>query len=183
MTILSFDLQLRPWHSSLKVPEEMFQMELLPVLLKENNCAKLFWNPIINVKVMAQTSSIYAYIHFMIWPSRLTLTFNIPEHMFQMALLLVKENNSYCAKLFRNPSRHVHVLAWTDLAQFYNHFIAFDIQVWPWPSTSLNNVSNSTTTSQGEQLWQIIFKSMHESTKLWPWQSQFMTINFHNLNF
>ena len=36
-------------------------------LLKENTCAKLFWNPCINVEVMAQTSSIYN--HFMIWPT------------------------------------------------------------------------------------------------------------------
>ena len=75
-------------------PEQMFQMVLL--LLKENNCAKLFWNLYINVEVMARTSSIYD--NFIICPSSVTLTFNLPEEMFQMALLPFKENN--CAKLF-----------------------------------------------------------------------------------
>ena len=42
------------------------------------------------------TSSIYD--HFIIGPSSVTLTFNLPENMIQMALLLFKENN--CAKLF-----------------------------------------------------------------------------------
>ena len=43
-----------------------------------------------------------------------------------------------------------------------------NIQVWPWPSTYLNNVSN-------EQLCQIILKSMHkcrsydpDTLNLWP---------------
>ena len=71
----------------------MFQMALL--LLQENNC-QIISKSIINVKGMAWTSSIYD--HFIIWPSRVTLTFNLPEQMFQMALLLLKENN--CAKLF-----------------------------------------------------------------------------------
>ena len=66
MTILLSDLQLWPWPST-------FQM---------NSCAKLFWNPSINVKVMALTSSIYD--HFIIWPSSVTLTFNLPQQLFQM---------------------------------------------------------------------------------------------------
>ena len=83
------------WPSSVtltfNLPE---QMALL--LLNENNCAKLFWNPRINVQVTARTSSIYD--HFMIRPSSVTLTLNYPEQMFQMALLLIKENN--CAQFF-----------------------------------------------------------------------------------
>ena len=56
---------------------------------------------------MARTSSICK--HFIIWPSR--VTFNLPDQMFQMAFLLLKENN--CAKLFWNPSTNVQVMAWT----------------------------------------------------------------------
>ena len=41
---------------------QMFKMAFL--LLKENTCAKLFLNPLINVEVMALTSSIYN--HFII---------------------------------------------------------------------------------------------------------------------
>ena len=39
--------------------------------------------------------------------------------------------------------------------------LSFDLQVWPWPST-YPNVSNGTTTPHGEQLCQIILKSMHK---------------------
>ena len=49
-----------------------------------NNCAKLFWKPSINVEFMALTRSIYD--HFNIWPSSVTLTFNLAEQIFQMAL-------------------------------------------------------------------------------------------------
>ena len=101
------------WPSSVtltfNLPEQMFQMALL--LLKDNNWAKLFWNPLINVQVMAQTSSVYD--NFIIWPSIVTLTFNLPKQMFQKALLLLKDNN--CAILFWNPCINVHVMARTNL--------------------------------------------------------------------
>ena len=87
MTILSFDLQAWPWPSTYL--KKMFQMALL--LLKESNCATLILNPCINEDVMSQTSSIYD--HFIIWLSSVTLTFILPEQMFQMAPLLLKKNN------------------------------------------------------------------------------------------
>ena len=71
---------------------------------------------------MAQISSIYD--HFIIWPSSATLTFNLPEQMFQMALLLLKDNN--WATLLWNPRTDVEVMAWTS--SIYDHFII-------WPST------------------------------------------------
>ena len=83
-------------------------------------CAKLFWNPCINIEVMAPTSSIYDY--FTIWPSSLTLTFNLPEQMFPMALLLLKKNNY--AKLFWNLCINVEDLARTY--SIYDYFI-----IWP----------------------------------------------------
>ena len=52
-------------------------------------------------------------------PSSVTLNFNVPDKMFQMARLLVKENN--CAKLFRNPCIHVEVMGRTS--SIYDHFI------------------------------------------------------------
>ena len=53
------------------------------------NCAKLFWNLCINVEVIApQTSSIYD--HFITWLSSMTLTLNLHEQMFQMAMLLLR---------------------------------------------------------------------------------------------
>ena len=68
------------------------------LLLEGNNCAKLFWNHCINVQVMSRTSSIYD--HFDLYLTPMTLTFNLPEKMFQMALLLLEGN--MCAKLFWN---------------------------------------------------------------------------------
>ena len=56
---------------------------------------EFFLNPCI-VQVMAQTSSIYD--HFDLYLTPVTLTFNVPEKMFLMALLLFENNK--CAKLF-----------------------------------------------------------------------------------
>ena len=143
MTNLSFDLQVWPWPSAYL--NKCFKNHATP---QENNCAKLFWNPCINVEVMAQTSSIYD--HFIIWPAAYLnkccngtasqegqlcwiilksmrkcrssgldklnlwpfyhLTFNLPEQMFQMTLLLVKNYG----KLFWNPCIHVGVMAQTS---------------------------------------------------------------------
>ena len=115
------------WSSSVtltfNLQKQMFQMALL--LLKENTCAKLFWNPCINVEFMALTSSIYD--HFIIWSSSLTLTFNLPKQMFQMKLLLLKENT--CTKLFWSPCTNEGVMARTTYL--------CDYQVWSWPSTYL----------------------------------------------
>ena len=47
-------------------------------------------------RVMARTSSIYDLFDLYLTP--VTLTSNLPEKMFQMALLLLEGNN--CAKLF-----------------------------------------------------------------------------------
>ena len=59
---------------------------------------------------MAETSSIYD--HYIIWPANGTLIFNLPEQMFQMALLLLKENN--CDKLFWNSCINVEVMSRTN---------------------------------------------------------------------
>ena len=76
-------LELCIWSSSvtlvLNLSEQMFQMALLVV--KANKSVKLFWNPCINVGVMARTSSFYD--HFIICPSSVTLTFNQPEKYFK----------------------------------------------------------------------------------------------------
>ena len=105
---------LTPLTLTFNLREKMFQIALF--LLEDNNCAKLFWNPCINVPVMARTSSIYD--HFDLYLTLETLTFNLPEKMFQMALLLLKDNN--CAKLFWNPCVNVPVMARTS--SIYDHF-------------------------------------------------------------
>ena len=59
---------------------------------------------------MARTSSIYD--HFDLYLTPMTLTFNLPEKMFQMALFLFDDYN--CAKLFRNTCTNVQVIARTS---------------------------------------------------------------------
>ena len=97
-------------------------------LNKMNTCAKLFLNQRINVEVMAPTSSIYD--HFIIWPSRVTLTFNLPKQRFQMVLLLLKENT--CVKLFWNP--FINVGLWhgqANLLPFYHLTFKCDLDLQP----------------------------------------------------
>ena len=155
----------------------MFQMALL---LLENICIQLFWNPFMNVEFMAQTSSIYD--HFIIWPSRMILTFNLPEQMFQMALLLLKKNNY--AKLFWNPCINVEFMAQTS--SIYDHFIILtfkcDLDLQP----TRTNASNGTATPQGDQLCQFILKFIHKcrsygpdklnlcNFQVWPWPSTYL---------
>ena len=55
-----FDLYLAPVTFTFNLPK-IIQMALF--LLKGNNCAKLFWNPCINVQVMLRTSSIHVSDH------------------------------------------------------------------------------------------------------------------------
>ena len=93
---------------------------------------------------MAWTSLIYD--HFDLHLTPVTFTFNLPEKMFQMALLFLEDNN--CAKLFWN--------------------VTFIWPLWPWPSTYLKNVSNGTSPPRGQQLCKIILKSMHKCTSYGP---------------
>ena len=88
-----FDLYLTPMTLTFNLRDKMILMELL---LKGNNCAKLFRNPCINVQVMARTSLIYD--HFDLYLTPVTLTFNLPEKIVQTALFSFEDNN--CAKLF-----------------------------------------------------------------------------------
>ena len=79
------------------LPEQMFPMAHL--LMMENNCANLYWNPSKIVGVMVPTK---------IWSSSVTLTLGLPEQIFQIAHLHVMVNN--CVKLFWNPSTIVEVM-------------------------------------------------------------------------
>ena len=140
------------WPSSVtltfNLPKQMFQMALL--LLKENTSEKLFWNPCIHVEIMARTSSIYD--HFIIWPSSVILTFNLPKQMFQMALLLLKQNTY--AKLLWNPYINVEVM--TRTSSIYDLFI-----IWPWSVTLTSTDPNK------------CFKWHYYSSKRTPVQNYF----------
>ena len=65
-----------------------------------------------------QTCRSYVPDKLILWPfhhltSSVTLTFNLPKQMFQVALLLLKENN--CAKLVWNPCTNVQGMTRTSL--------------------------------------------------------------------
>ena len=121
-----FYLYLAPATLTFNLHEKMFQMALL--LFEDNNCANLFWNPCINVQVMARKSSIYD--HFDLYLTPVTLTFNLREKMFQMALLLLEDKK--CANYFWNPCINVQLIAWSS--SIYDHF-DFYLTLSPWPST------------------------------------------------
>ena len=146
-TIMTFIWSLWPGPST--YVKNMFQMALL--LLEDNNCAKLFWNPCINVQVMARTSSIYD--HFDLYLTSATLTFNLPKKVFQTAIFLLEDNN--CAKLFWNSCINVQVKA--RISSIYDHF---DLYLTPVALTFNlpKNVSNGTFPPWRQQLCKIIFE-------------------------
>ena len=149
ITILTFIWPLWPWPST--YVKKIIQMAF--VLLEDNNCAKLFWYPWKNVQVMAWTSSIYDYFDLYLTP--VTLTFNLPEKMFQMALLLLEDNN--CAKLFLKKSMHKCTSYGPDninILPFWPLFDPCDLDLQP----TWKNVSNGTSPSRGQQLCKIIFE-------------------------
>ena len=140
MTILTFIWPLWPWPSTYV---KNIQMALF--LLEDNICANLFWNPCINVQVLAWTSSIYD--HFDLYLIPVTLTFNLPEKIIQMAFFLLEDNN--CAKLFWNPCINVQVMVRKSLIYDY-----FDLYLTPVTLTFNlpKNVSNGFFPPRGKQL-------------------------------
>ena len=58
---------------------------------------------------------------------------------------------------------------WPGQAQYmYMTILTFISRLWPWPSTYLKIISNGTSPSQGQQLCQIVLKSMHYCTSYGP---------------
>ena len=89
------------------------------------------------------------------WLLSVTLTFNLPEQLFQMALLLLRENN--CAKVFRNPCINVEVMTQRNSINFRPFYcLTFKCDLVHQPTWK--NVSNGTSIPQGEQLCQILWK-------------------------
>ena len=139
------------WPSSVTLTFNLLPKQILQIALlynNESNCARLFRNLCLNVEVMA--SSIYD--HFNILPSNVTLTINLPKEVFQMVLLLFKENN--CAKLFWNPCLNVYRShGKLSLWSFYHLTFQCDLDL----QSSKTNVSTGTTTPQ-EHLCKTILK-------------------------
>ena len=104
---------------------------------------------------MTRTSSIYDYFDLYLTP--VTLTFNLPK-MFQMTHFLLGGKN--CAELFLNPCINVQVMLRTSSIDVFDHFHLYLTPV----TLTFNlpkNVSNGSSPPQGQQLCQIVLKSMH----------------------
>ena len=152
MTILIFIWPLWPWPSTYL--KKCFNWHFSSS--RTTTVQNYFWNPWINVQVMVRTSLIYD--HFNLYLTPVTLTFNLSEKMFQMALLLLQGNN--CAKLFWNRCINVQVMLGTSSINVFDHF---DLYLTPVTLTFnlTKNVSNGISPPQGQQLCQIVVKSMH----------------------
>ena len=153
MAILSLDLQVWPWPSTYS--NKCFKMALL--LLKENTCAKLFWYPCINVKVMAWISSIYLTFKcdLDLQPTQTNVlngtTTPQGEHLCKAILISMHKCRSYG-------------LDKLNLWPFYHLTFKCDLNHQP----TQTNVSNGITTPQGDHLCIIILKSMHNCRSYCP---------------
>ena len=108
------DLDLQPTWTN-------FQIELL--LLKDNNYAKLFWNPWINVQLMAWTSSVYDHIIIYLQPTWTMVSNRIStpqgQQLCQITLKSMHKCTSYgLHKLNLWPFYHLTFKCDLDL-QFY----------------------------------------------------------------
>ena len=123
VTTLSFDFQVWPWPWT---ELNKYISHNLSTNQEEQINATLFWNTCISKEVMPWTSS--AFDNLIIWPSRATLTLDLPEWMFGITHLLIKEN--ICAKLFWNPCIN-NILDKINLWQFYHLTFKYDLDLWP----------------------------------------------------
>ena len=109
---------MRPWTAHLrKQAEDQTHNLNKPDCLKLSNYDR-HWLKVLILTNIAKCVYVFIYLTvFLNFCTRLfckfvTLTFNLPEQIFQMALLLLIENN--CAKSFWNPCINVEVMAHTN---------------------------------------------------------------------
>ena len=96
---------------------------------------------------------------------------NVPKQLSQMALLHFKE----CAPVPNYSEINaykVKIMAW--IMTFYHLTFMCDLDLQP---TQIN-VSNGTTTPQGERLYKIILKSMHKCGSYGPDNLIYMYVTF-----
>ena len=136
------------WPSSVTLTFNLHKQMFWPALflLKDNNCAKLFWNPCINVPNMARTSSIYDNFYLYLTP--MTLTFNLHGKSFKWHFSFSRTTT--VQNYFWNPCINVQVMVRTS--SIYDHF---DLYLTP-VTLTLNllekNVSNGTFPPRRQQL-------------------------------
>ena len=143
------------------------------LLFKCNNCAKLFWNPCINVQVMARKSSVYGHFiiwpgHFIIWPSKCDLDLHSTWTNVSNDTATF-QGEQQCRNIFESMNK---CRSYGPDKLIYDHVI-----IWPssvtlsWPSTYLNKRYNCAK----------IFSNAWINVEVWPWQTQLWP--FHHLTF
>ena len=120
-------------------------------LPKDNNCAKLFWNPCINVQVMARKSSIYD--HFDLYLTPVTLTFKLHKKMFQIALFLLEDNN--CADIFLKSVNKCTIYGpdKLNICQFWPLFDPWNLDLQPTLKCFKRHFSSSRKPTVQNYLW------------------------------
>ena len=118
---------------------------------------------------MAWTISIFD--HLIICPSSVTLTFNLPEELFQTAHLLLKDNN--CATLFCNPCINVQAIVRTS--SIYGHFII--CLVLPGSSTYMNKCFKWQSRTTNVPIYFELYGQMY---KLWSGQTRQTDARMHS---
>ena len=132
----------------------MFQM---------NNYAKLLWNPSINADVMARTNP--KHDDFIIRSLSLTLTFKIPEQIFQMERTCTPQGEQLCQIILKTMHKwRSYGPDKLNLWPFSHLTFKCDLDLQP----TGTNLSKDTATPHGKQLWQLILISMHECKSYGP---------------
>ena len=106
------------------------------------------------------------YGHFIIWPSSVTLTFNLPEQMFQMALLLLNENK-LCQIILKSMQKEF--MGWKS--SIYDHLIIWPLKYDRDLRPTWTNVSNGINENKCPKT-----KSKHKCTSYCPDKSRWMHI-------
>ena len=152
-----FDLYLTPMTLTFSLREKMFHMALF--LLEDNNCAKLFWNPCIDVKVMTRTSSIYDHFDLYLTPCDL----DCQPTWKTVSNGTFPPRGQYLCKI---NLKSMHKC--TSSIHVYDHFDLYLTPVTLAFNLPKKNVSHGTSPPQGQKLCQNVLKSMHYCTSYGP---------------
>ena len=112
--------------------------------------------------VMARTSSKYDHFDFYLTP--VTLTFNLPKNVSNGTLS--PRWHQLCKIILKSMQKCTSYAP--DTQYMYMTILTFIWTLWHCPSIYQKHVSNHTFPLQGQQLYQIILKSMHYCTSYGP---------------
>ena len=123
---------------------------------------------------MARTSSIHVYDHLYLYLTSLTLTLNLPKNVSngtsppqgQQLCQFVLKSMHYCTSYGLDKSGRTHARMHRRTHIHQTKIVRAMSRL---PASGLDkNVSNGTTTPQGEHLYEIILQSMHKCRSYGP---------------